>query len=90
MEKRIHLIVFGVVQGVGFRFAVRNLADSIGVNGYVRNLHDGSVEVVAEGREEVLKRMIKEIRDFNFTQVKKVEEKWLEAKNEFNEFEIRG
>ncbi|MBU1120796.1 acylphosphatase [Candidatus Micrarchaeota archaeon] len=89
MGKRIHLMVTGVVQGVGFRFAVRNLADSIRVNGFVRNVSDGRVEIVAEGREEVLKRMIEEIRNFNFTHVKKVEEKWEETKNEFNEFEIR-
>jgi acylphosphatase len=39
----------GKVQGVGFRYATRDLADGFRVNGYVRNQADGTVEVVAEG-----------------------------------------
>ena len=46
---RKRLVVKGSVQGVGFRFFVIRLAESYEVTGYVRNLPDSSVEVVAEG-----------------------------------------
>ena len=46
---RLHLRVTGVVQGVGFRWFVRERARRLGLAGWVRNLPDGSVEVLAEG-----------------------------------------
>jgi acylphosphatase len=44
--------VFGMVQGVGFRWFVARHARGLGLCGYARNLPDGSVEVVVDGREE--------------------------------------
>jgi acylphosphatase len=53
LERR-HILVYGFVQGVGFRFAVERAANSRGVSGWVRNNPDGAVEAVFEGeREEV-------------------------------------
>ncbi len=46
---RRHVWYSGTVQGVGFRFTTRRLAGGRGVTGFVRNLSDGRVEVVAEG-----------------------------------------
>jgi len=46
--------VFGVVQGVGFRWFVARHARSLGVTGYARNLPNGSVEVVVDGPEEAI------------------------------------
>ena len=46
---RCHCLFKGRVQGVGFRFATRNLAINYDVTGFVRNLPDGRVELVAEG-----------------------------------------
>jgi acylphosphatase len=60
-ESAIHMIVRGMVQGVGFRFFVRQLASRFGVNGWVKNLPDGSVEVYAEGEENVLSPFIESV-----------------------------
>lgn len=50
--QRSHVLIYGFVQGVGFRFAVQRAADSRGVNGWVRNRPDGAVEAVFEGDPE--------------------------------------
>ena len=52
----------GDVQGVGFRYVARNLANALGLTGGVENLHDGAVQLVAEGPEDVLKRLLLQIR----------------------------
>lgn len=52
---RLHLYVFGRVQGVGFRYACCREARSQGLTGWVRNLPDDSVEIVAEGPSAPLK-----------------------------------
>lgn len=46
--------VFGMVQGVGFRWFVARHARSLGLTGYARNLPNGSVEVMADGPEEAM------------------------------------
>ncbi|MCX6900545.1 MAG: acylphosphatase [Verrucomicrobia bacterium] len=61
MLKRSHVIYTGRVQGVGFRYTVRQLAHGFDVVGYVRNLDDGRVEMVIEGEEEELNRFIKHV-----------------------------
>ncbi len=53
----LHARVHGIVQGVGFRFSAINQARRLGLTGYVRNMPDGSVEVVAEGLGEQLERL---------------------------------
>ncbi|MBK3332880.1 acylphosphatase [Persephonella atlantica] len=58
---RLYAIFAGTVQGVGFRYFVRDKAKKLGVKGYVRNLPDGTVEVVAEADEETLKKFFSEI-----------------------------
>ena len=55
-------IVKGRVQRVGFRFFVEDAAQREGIQGYVRNQHDGSVEIVAEGDLEALQRFEMAVR----------------------------
>jgi acylphosphatase len=57
-----HYLVDGRVQGVGFRFFVRAAATREGLHGWVRNLPDGSVEIVAEGEAEALDRFEHQVR----------------------------
>jgi acylphosphatase len=51
VNKSLQAVVDGLVQGVGFRYATIRQARVLGLKGYVRNLEDGRVEVVAEGEE---------------------------------------
>ncbi len=56
-RKTLHSRVSGMVQGVGFRYSAVHQARRLGLAGYVRNLWDGTVEVVAEGREVQLQQL---------------------------------
>lgn len=56
------MVVQGVVQGVGYRFFVIQKAQEYKITGYVQNLTDGSVLVVAEGKRGLLNDFIKELR----------------------------
>ncbi|HYM19855.1 MAG TPA: acylphosphatase [Candidatus Kapabacteria bacterium] len=56
--KRIHMIVRGLVQGVGFRYYTHRQAAAESVTGFVRNCSDGSVEIEAQGNEDAVNRLI--------------------------------
>jgi acylphosphatase len=58
----LHVRVKGLVQGVGFRWFVRERARRLGLAGWVRNLPDGSVEVVASGDPGQLELLREELR----------------------------
>jgi acylphosphatase len=56
-------IVQGRVQGVGYRYFARRQAEALGVTGYARNRPDGTVEVVAEGKEASLRDFEERLRN---------------------------
>lgn len=58
----VHLRVVGRVQGVGFRWFVRENARRLGLAGWVRNLPDGSVEIAAAGIEQSVQRLAEVVR----------------------------
>jgi acylphosphatase len=53
-----HLRISGRVQGVGFRFHVERKARGLGVTGWVRNRHDGTVEATVQGAPEAVEAVI--------------------------------
>ncbi len=61
MKKAVHIIVKGRVQGVGYRWFAKQVARELGIAGFVRNLPNGDVEVVAVGEEESLERFIAQL-----------------------------
>ncbi len=86
--KTAHIIVSGRVQGVGFRFFTKYTAENFGINGWVRNLDDGTVEIKATGKDEKIKEFLKEIKKGSpLSEVKDVNVKY-EPLEEFNSFEI--
>lgn len=55
---RAHLFIKGVVQGVGYRFSTLDQAQALHLQGWVRNLPDGRVEAVIEGKSSIVEKMI--------------------------------
>ncbi len=89
-QKRLHAIVEGTVQGVGFRMFVTRLAADYHLTGWVRNRWDGNVEVVAEGEEEQLSRLLAGLRvGPRSADVTNVRVEWSPASGEFRDFRIR-
>ena len=87
--KCIHLIVSGRVQGVNFRNNTRRKAIELELNGYVRNLSDGNVEVVAQGDDERIKELINFIKNGpGIAKVRDIKIKHKELEN-FKNFEVR-
>jgi acylphosphatase len=56
--QRRHVVIYGFVQGVGFRFGVQRAANARGVSGWVRNRADGAVEAVFEGAPEDVEGLV--------------------------------
>lgn len=91
MGKRIEAIVYGLVQGVSFRYYTRREARRLGLTGWVANRIDGTVKVVADGPEINLQQMIGFLQKGPpAARVDEVQVVWQEASTEFNEFSIRG
>ena len=87
--ERIHAIVTGRVQGVGYRFFAQERAVARGIAGAVRNLPGGSVEVEAEGPRTVLEAYLGDLREGPpAARVSDVEVRWLPAQG-VRDFVIR-
>lgn len=88
--KRVHIIVSGRVQGVFFRYNTRDLAGNLGLRGYVKNLYNGDVEIIAEGNEEKLNKLIGFCKKGpESAHVTNIKIKYEKATNEFSGFEVR-
>jgi acylphosphatase len=87
---RLRLVVRGRVQGVGFRFSAYDEAKQLGLAGWVRNLPNGEVEIVAEGSRENL-QMLAAWAHLGppSAHVTDVREEWSDFTGEFNDFRIR-
>jgi acylphosphatase len=90
MKTRVHLYVSGLVQGVFFRQNTKQIAQNLGVFGWVSNLPDGRVEAVFEGEEPQVKEMVEFCRQGpSRARVENVEVTWEAFKDEFNGFSVR-
>jgi len=83
--------VYGRVQGVLFRYFVRNEATELGLTGYVRNLTSGdAVEVQAEGEKQQLHKLLRQLKvGPPGARVERVEVKWADHSEQFSDFSIR-
>lgn len=78
----------GMVQGVGFRFTAESLAMDLRVCGWVKNLRDGRVEIVAEAEEGTLKDFLKRIDQSFSHYIRDLDVKWQKPTGDFSEFRI--
>jgi acylphosphatase len=91
MDKSLHCIVTGKVQGVYFRAFVQEQADSLGLRGWVRNLKDGKVEILAQGPEEAQKALKERLlQGPPLARVQDVESNLIDYDKTYQGFEIRG
>jgi len=89
MKKQIHVFYSGRVQGVGFRFTAENIANDLKITGWVKNLRDGRVEVVAEADENILINFLERISKYFSRYIQDVDVQWEEASGEFKDFGVR-
>jgi len=88
--KRAHVFYSGRVQGIGFRYTAQNIAENLGVYGWVKNLEDGRVEIAAEGEEKNLKEFLDKILKGPLGRyIKDMELSWETPTSEFNDFDVR-
>ncbi len=89
MNKRVHIIYSGAVQGVGFRFTAQRVAMPLNLTGWVRNVPDGTVEVVAEGEEQNLVNFIDKVKKAMKNYMRGTKVDWEEYREEFDSFGIK-
>lgn len=90
MKKRLEAKVYGIVQGVGFRYYIHYYAKSYGIVGYVKNNIDGTVTFVGEGEEENLYKILDHLKKGpTGASVSNVEYNFYDAKGEFKNFVIK-
>lgn len=90
MDAAVHIVVEGLVQGVGFRWFVARQANMLGLRGFVQNKYDGTVEVEAEGELSLLEELVKHMRiGPRSAQVTDVVLEWKESTHHFTHFQIR-
>ena len=89
-DQQLHAIVEGHVQGVGFRYFVLEVAQQLQLTGWVRNLVNGNVELLAEGNRIDLDKLYASIQSGSpASLVTHVVTDWLPAQNTYTLFSIR-
>lgn len=91
MFTRVHIVVEGLVQGVGFRWFVQRRAEALSIKGWVQNHYNGSVEIKAEADRSLLEEFIKEVKvGPRSAHVTNLRIEWNDAvPQEFTHFQIR-
>ena len=88
--KQLHCIVRGRVQGVFFRASTQREARRLGLSGWVSNRADGSVEILAEGEDDVLRAFLTWAqRGPGAARVDRVETRWRSFTGDFIDFRIQ-
>jgi acylphosphatase len=84
-----NIIVKGVVQGVGFRYWTVRKAQSYDLNGWTKNLSDGTVEIEVEGERGIIEEFIKELKvGPTYSQVTDLAINWYEKPRGYTDFNV--
>lgn len=88
-KSRVLLVINGQVQGVFFRYRAQQKAEFLGLTGWVKNNHNGSVECLAEGAKDKLEDLITWVQTgVVLAKVESIAIKWLPFEGEFKSFSI--
>ncbi|MBI2578373.1 MAG: acylphosphatase [Candidatus Aenigmarchaeota archaeon] len=88
--KRCCIYISGRVQGVSFRSFTKQNAELLGLNGFVKNLDDGRVEVIVEGHEDKIEQLVEKIRQGPpRAKIDDVSVTWEEALGNFKGFDVK-
>ena len=87
-DERLVATFSGYVQGVGFRYSAVSESRDFEVRGYVKNLRDGRVELVAEGDRKELMKFLERLQTVFRQHVKDVQVQWEPAMGKFEGFGI--
>jgi acylphosphatase len=86
---RLHALIKGDVQGVGFRFFVIHQTNSMSLTGWVRNVQYDKVEVIAEGSRHELEQLLKDLRvGPDSAHIDEVREEWGDGSGNFTSFDV--
>ncbi|MCX7983347.1 MAG: acylphosphatase [Bacteroidetes bacterium] len=90
MEARAHIIVRGIVQGVGFRYFAARCASQLNLTGFARNLFNGDVEIEVEGQRSAVEEFITMVKvGPRLAHVKDIIVQWEPYSGKYKTFEIR-
>ncbi|MBN2475651.1 MAG: acylphosphatase [Pirellulales bacterium] len=87
--ERREVFYSGMVQGIGFRYTVRMLASPLALTGFVRNLPDGRVQLVAEGSKDQVQGLLDAVEAEMGRYIRDVKVNSRPTTGEFSDFEIR-
>jgi len=88
MKKQLHIFYSGRVQGIGFRYTVQDMANQQKVSGWIKNLDDARVEIVAEAEEDTLNNFLQQVNQHFSRYIEDVKTQWLPASGQFRDFQI--
>ena len=83
-----HIFYSGTVQGIGFRYTTSEMAQELGLCGWVKNLPDGRVEIVAEGKKNVIEQLMQEVEKHFGGYIKNKQMDFSPPQNKFKDFQI--
>lgn len=86
---RLQLRFIGRVQGVGFRWTARNIADSLGLTGWVLNDWDGSVLMEVQGKKETIEKLIEGLERGTFIKIERIEREQIPLTEYEHSFKIK-
>ena len=90
MDVQAHIVVSGLVQGVGFRFFVSRLACGYGLTGWVKNLPAGQVEIEFEGQRGIIETALAELKTgHSYARVRDVHVDWHPYSGKYAGFDVR-
>ncbi len=89
MREGVHVYFSGMVQGVGFRYTARRLAQKYLLDGWVRNLSDGRVELFAQGASRSILEFLEDLRNEFKGYITDEEINWVKPEESIAGFTIR-